>query len=391
VSLPAELVLVANARLPSARAQSLQVMQAAAAFARAGAQTTLVHARRSPVPELAGVDLFTHYAVPAGPRPEIRAAACLDLIDRVPRRLQYLPARLQELTFARAAARFVERQRPSALVLSREVECARHLVRGGRRGVFLEIHRVPGGGLRRRWLAEAAAGAAGAIAISLGVARDLAAFGLEGARLCVEHDALDPGRFAALPARAEARARLGLAGDGPLVVYTGGLMDWKGVDVLVDAARLLPGVRFAIAGGHAGDVERLRRRAAGLSNVRIDGFRPPGEVPLYLAAGDVAAVPNRSQPAIAARYTSPLKVFEAMAAGIPLVVSDLPALREILSDEQAVFVPADDPQALAAGLGRLVGDAGLRARLAQRLRAGASGVSWDARARRILDWMAGLC
>ena len=391
MSAPAELVLVANARLPSARAQSLQVMQAAAAFARAGVQTTLVHARRSPLPELAGVDLFTHYAVPAGPRPEIVAAACVDFIDRVPTRLQYLPARLQELSFARRAARFVERERPAALVLAREAECARHLVRRGRRGVFLEIHRVPGGGTRRRWLAEAAAGAAGVVAISGGVAEDLACFGLSGARLRVEHDALDPGRFAALPARAEARARLGLEGGGPLVVYTGGLMEWKGVDVLVDAARLLPRVRFAIAGGHAGDVERLRRRAEGLANVRIDGFRPPGEVPLYLAAGDVAVVPNRSQPAIAARYTSPLKVFEAMAAGIPLVVSDLPALREILSDEQAVFVAPDDPQALAAGLGRLVGDEELRLRLAGHLRAGASGISWDARARRILDWMGELC
>ena len=49
MSAPAELVLVANARLPSARAHSLQVMQAAAAFARAGVQTTLVHARRTQI------------------------------------------------------------------------------------------------------------------------------------------------------------------------------------------------------------------------------------------------------------------------------------------------------------------------------------------------------
>jgi glycosyltransferase involved in cell wall biosynthesis len=390
VSAPAELVLVANARLPSARAQSLQVMQAAAAFARANVRTTLLHARRHSVPDIGGRDLFDYYAVPAGPRPEVVSVDCVDWIDRVPRRWQFVPSRLQELTFARNAARWVARERPRSAVLSRELETARHLIRRGRRGVFLEMHRVPQGGLRRRWLEQAAAGAGGLLAISGGVARDLAWLGLPAPRLRVEHDALDPARFSGLPPKAEARRRLGLVLEEPLVVYTGGLMDWKGVDVLVAAARLLPRARFAIAGGQGADVERLRAAAAGLANVRIDGFRPPEEVPLYLAAGDVAVVPNRSAPAIAARYTSPLKVFEAMAAGTPLVVSDLPALREILSPEQAVFVAADDPQALAEGIGRLLGDPPLRARIAAALRAGAEGITWDARAARILAWIEGL-
>jgi len=164
-------------------------------------------------------------------------------------------------------------------------------------------------------------------------------------------------------------------------------MEWKGVDVLVEAARELPEVQFAIAGGMEQDVERVRARAAGLANVRVDGFQPPAAVPLYLAAGDLAVVPNRSEPAIAARYTSPLKVFEAMAAGIALVVSDLPALREILSPEEALFVPPDRPGPLAAGLRRLLQDGALRERLAAGLAARAAGATWDARARRILDWM----
>src|SRR5690606_27687634 len=112
----------------------------------------------------------------------------------------------------------------------------------------------------------------------------------------VEHDAQDPARFSALPSQAEARARLGLRAHGPVVVYTGGLLAWKGVDVLVEAARRLPSVEFVIAGGMDADVARLRERARGLANVRIDGFRPPSEVPLYLAAADVAVAPNRSKP-----------------------------------------------------------------------------------------------
>lgn len=384
------LVLVANARLPSQRAQSLQVAQVAGAFARAGVATTLVHARRRDTPPVDDPDaLWDYYGLPSGARPEVHAAACVDWIDLVPRKLQYVPARLQELSFAKNATRLVQREYAGAWVLSRELECARQLVRAGRRGVFLEIHRVPGGRARRRWLLEAAQGCAGLVAISGGVREDLIGLGVAADAIVVEHDGFETGRFEGLPERAAARRELGLPEGGPLVVYTGGLLAWKGVDVLVDAARALPEVHFAIAGGMDADVASLKARAAGLGNLRFDGFQPPERVPLYLAAGDVGVVPNRSTPAISARYTSPLKVFEAQAAGLPLVVSDLFSMRDVLSEEQALFVAPDDPAALAQGLREVLADPVRRQGMAAALRAGASEHSWDARARRLLDWMGG--
>jgi glycosyltransferase involved in cell wall biosynthesis len=385
----AQLVLVANARLPSQRAQSLQVVQAAGAFARQGVATTLVHARRRHTPALpGGQDLQDYYGVPPGPRADVVAVGCVDWIDAVPRALQYLPARLQELSFSRSAAAWVRGRRPEAFVLSREVEAARGLLAAGQERVFLEVHRVPGGRARRAWLLEVARAAGGLIAISGGVRDDLLALGVEAARVRVEHDAYDPARFARLPTPAQARARLDVPPEAPLVVYTGGLLDWKGVEVLVEAARRMPAVRFLVAGGMPADVERVRALAAGLDNVRLDGFQPPARVADYLAAADVLAVPNRSSPAISARYTSPLKVFEAMAVGKPVVASDLPSLRELLThDRDAWLVPPDDPQALAHGVGHLLADAALRGRLGAALAARGAEHTWDARARRLLDWM----
>ncbi len=388
------LVLVANARMPSERAQSLQVAQMAAAFARAGAETALLHARRHPTPTLPdGQDLFDYYAVPEGARPSVDAVPCMDWIDRVPRRLQFVPARIQELTFARNAAARVRSRHAGATVLSREIETARALARKSAGGpVFLELHRVPGGRTRRRWLDEAARGVAGIVTISGGVRDDLVAEGVPEESIRVEHDAQEPARFAEFlddGARARARAALGIAADARVVVYTGGLLDWKGVDILIEAARELPDVEFVIAGGMEADVARHRERAQGLANVRLDGFQAPGRVALYLAAGDLGVVPNRSTPAISARYTSPLKVFEALAAGLPLVVSDLPSLREILPGAaDAVHVPPDDAHALARGIADLAGDAGRRAALRQRSLARAPELTWDARAERLLAWMA---
>jgi len=388
------LTLVANTRLPSERAQSLQVLQMAAAFARAGARTRLLYARRKRVlPLPAGQDVFAYYAIPAGARPELREVACADWIESVPRPLQFAPARLQELSFARAAARVAAEpwpepaDGPAQRVLSRELETANALVKRGHARCYLEIHRVPGGRLRRRWLLAAARACRGLIAISRGVAQDLEQLGVEPERIRVEHDGVEATRFAGLPAREAARAELGLPREARIAVYTGGLLEWKGVDLLVDAARALPQHLFVVAGGMRADVERLRERAGGLSNLRIDGFQPPQRVGLYLAAADLGVVPNRSRPAISARYTSPLKVFEAKAVGLPLVASDLPSLREVLSEDEARFVAPDDAQALAAGLRALLEDPASCARLGAAARARASEHTWDARARRILAWM----
>ena len=122
--------------------------------------------------------------------------------------------------------------------------------------------------------------------------------------------------------------------------------------------------------------------------MRIDGFQPAAKVPLYLAAADVGVVPNRARPAISARYTSPLKVFEAKAAGLPLVASDLPSLREVLGEDEAVFVAPDDARALAEGVAALLADGPDRARRSARMRALAPEHTWDTRAQRVLAWMA---
>jgi glycosyltransferase involved in cell wall biosynthesis len=383
------LVLVANARMPSPRAQSLQVAQCAAAFQRAGVDTVLLHARRRSVLSLPeGSDVFDYYAVPPGPRPRLESAACMDWIDRLPRALQYVPARLQEASFSRNAARRVYREWPQHTVLSREVECAGTLLRKHKQAVFLEIHRVPGGRLRRRALLHVGEHCQGVIAISGGVREDLLELGLAAEQITVEHDGFEATRFAAGLDREQARTRLKLPLEAPVVVYTGGLLAWKGVDVLLEAATRLPDVYFVIAGGMEADVQRLRGRAGGQANVRIDGFQPPETVPWYLAAGDLAVVPNRATPAISARYTSPLKVFEAMAVGIPLVASDLPALREILHHGQdAWLVPPEDPQALAQGIETLLADPTLARRLGAALRSRAAEHSWDARAQRLIAWM----
>ncbi len=177
-----------------------------------------------------------------------------------------------------------------------------------------------------------------------------------------------------------------------LVIYAGKLEAAKGVDVLIDALGLLPEVRLEIIGGLAPlgkadrDRERLARRAAevGLGDrVHFTGPLSYPEVQRRLRRATAAAIPLRDT--IEGRlFTSPLKAFDYMWSGTPIVASDLPSLRDVLAHEvNALLVPPEQPEALAAALRRLLGDATLRARLAARARDDVRGYTWQARAARL--------
>ena len=127
-----------------------------------------------------------------------------------------------------------------------------------------------------------------------------------------------------------------------------------------------------IVGGLAGepDLARVRALAERVAPGRVTfiGQVDPPRVPALLRSADVLVLPNTPGRASSA-YTSPLKLFEYMASGRPIVASDLPALREVLRpDDNAVLVEAGDPEALASGLARVLGDPALAARLAAQAR-----------------------
>ena len=174
----------------------------------------------------------------------------------------------------------------------------------------------------------------------------------------------------------------------PTVGYAGHLYPWKGVDVLIEAIACLPGLKGLIVGGQPAerDLARLQAlaHARGIADrVEFTGWRPPQEVAATIARCHVLALPN-VRSTISERYTSPLKLFDYLAAGRAIVASDLPAIREVLTDDvNGLLVEPGRSDLLAASLGRLMDDRPLADRLSRQAFQDADQYSWDARAARL--------
>jgi glycosyltransferase involved in cell wall biosynthesis len=257
---------------------------------------------------------------------------------------------------------------------------------GVRRHFFYEAHTFPGSragiSLHRAVLPSIG----GVVAITHGLADEYRKLGLPAEMICVAPDAADVARFNVCR-QDEARRRLGWPASQQAVVYTGHFYAWKGLDTLAAAMRDSP-AHLYLVGGIPEMIAELRLRLVGQDNLHVVGWVPPTQIPLYLAAADVLALPNSGREAISRQHTSPLKLFEYMAAARPIVASDLPSLREVLSDGvNALLVPADDAQALARGINRLLTEPALCRRLVQQARQDAEAYSWDKRAATVMNFI----
>ncbi len=216
--------------------------------------------------------------------------------------------------------------------------------------------------------------------------------GLPPGKLVVAHNGVDLRGYRALPGKSRARADLGLPQDKKIVCYAGNIYEGRGIEHLIEIAPGMSGVLFLIVGGLESDVKRCRSlaREKRAENIRFTSYVHHDTVPLYLVASDVLVMPYTSQMTIrggtlARDFTSPIKLFEYMASGRPVVATSIPSVCEILEDGvNALLVPPDSPGALAAGIKRTLDDPALAKTLSERASADVLGYTWEARAKKLL-------
>jgi len=197
-------------------------------------------------------------------------------------------------------------------------------------------------------------------------------------------------RYADLPQAEDTRKLLGLP-EGLTAGYSGHFYSGRGMDLLLSLANSFPGVNFLWVGGQDKAVAEWRQRLheQGVANVTLTGFIPNQRIAVYQAACDILLMPYElsiagSGGGNTADICSPMKMFEYMAAGRAIMTSDLPVLREVLNEQNAVFCATQDIEAWEMAFGKLINDPIKRQTLGEHAIKDVQAYSWNERATKAL-------
>lgn len=361
-----KLVYISESLLPSTRANAIQIGEMCSAFAKLVTDCHLVFPTRSATPST------THFAMP----PNVT-------LHPVP--IQGRGAIIRLLTTSDGVCRALRPDviygRSLAAVLSSRGESLRGF----------EAHMIPERRLSRyglTWQCLRFRRAVRVVCISEALRRRIIQmFPVLEPRCTVYHDC---GSLAELRPAEPTRAEW--AELGRRVVYCGSVSPGKGIETVLEVARLLPTREFSIVGGSADDVLQFTRRRIP-PNVTCVGRVARETVPLLLRRHGVALLPNQRDMTpyggggSIGEYNSPLKLFEYWANGCVVVASDLPNLREVLSPESAEIVAPANLARWAEAIERCASFDHAIPKVRNGMHAVRTRFNWDARAAQILDWI----
>lgn len=358
-----KIVYVTSARLPTEKAHGLATVKICEAFAKNGYELDLV------IPKLwrkKKEDIFIHYALEKNFN--IVAIPCIDLIP-----LGFLEKfffLIQSLSFSLAAYVFAflkyYREKNRIIFFSHDY-IPLYFATFLPGSVFYDIHHFPGDNFMYARVMSKSCGFA--VQTKWKIKELEKVFGVSPERVVYWPNGTDVEIFNVRRSRKEVREMLGLSKDKKLAIYAGSTQSWKGVDTLEKVQNFLPKD----------------------TQVLIVSNRPHSEIPLYLKAADVLVLPNTAKQKVSMYYTSPMKLFEYMASGTPIVASDVPSIREILDDTDAYFAKPDDPASFGEMIARALEHSSGAEEKGKRAQEKSKCYTWSARARIILKHMQCAC
>ncbi len=211
--------------------------------------------------------------------------------------------------------------------------------------------------------------------------------GIAKDKILIAPDAVDLEKFDIKETKEECRKKLNLPLEKKIILYTGHLYKWKGADILAKASEFLPvSCEVYFVGGTTKDIEKFKIQNSKFK-IQVIGHRPHSEIPYWLKAADCLVLPNSSKEEISKHWTSPMKMFEYMASKRPIVASDLPSIREILNEKNAVLVEPDNPEALAKGILKILKNKQLADKISQQAFQDVQQYTWQKRAEKILEFI----
>lgn len=378
-----KIIYITNSRIPTEKAHGLQVMKMCESFSKLDIKVELFIPRRfNPISN----PPFDYYGIR-----EIFDIKKIPVIDLIPlsRFLGPVANFIESLTFAV----FAIGKLPKAedyIIYSRDQFILWFLSFTNKKFIY-EIHSFPRNPkfYKRIWRK-----AHKIIAITHGLKNLLIKHGVNADKIMVAPDGVDLSYFNAVSqSKEELKSELGFSAENFTVGYIGRFktLDMeKGVKTMIESLALLDKeTRMVFVGGEEKEIKEyktLANRLNVLTQCIFIGYQLYIKTVKYMKAMDVLVIPfpNKLHYAF---YASPLKLFEYMASGRPIIASDLPALREILNDKNALFFKPENAADLARMIKMLKSSQMLGFHLSQQALADVKEYTWNKRAEHILNFI----
>jgi len=390
-----KLFYIANIRFPTEKAHGIQIIKMVQALAQSGMDVSLViPTRKNHIKQ----GVFEYYNLP-------RTFPVIYLPTIDPQWLFKFPAGLyikgQGWLFMRALKKFLRQNLKNNDVLFTRDEYLLPLLTNYSNKLICEVHNLP---RRAEYYTQSWNQCHKVIAISQALQADLIKSGVQKNKIEILPDAVDVDMFDINVSQKEARQRLDLPLDKKIILINSSLYPWKGVYTLAESAKYLNTYfnrylnRYLIVMIGAPESEKnklaqfIKQNKLPADNIILAGHKPYELIPYYLKAADVLVLPTTNQQINKStnfdpKYTSPLKLFEYLASGRPIVASDLPALREILTDQNALFFKPDNAQDLAEKIKLLLKDPDYQKVMQQANPTLARSYTWQNRAKKIISFL----
>lgn len=334
---------ITDARFPTEKAHGIQIAKTCEQFILQGVNLTLVIPNRSQTENLKNKSEKELYGLSVKiPTARLFTVDLLVLFRKFPELLKNFLYFLLIGTYSVSLLFYVlKNSKKDDIIYSRELFILLPLMLFTRRKIFYEIHNVSSTAFGKMLSNFCIKHLKGLVAISEGVYEDFV--GKRKIAHVIARDGVDFELFN----KAEP-IKLGF--EKPVFLYTGNIYAWKGVDTILEAAKIWQSKKlngtFVIIGGDEVDQEipKLQKKveAMELKNLVHMPYQDHKKIPAYLKAADVLLLPNTKKKVISSKYTSPLKLFEYLASGKAILASNIDSLKEVLNDENAYFFEADN-------------------------------------------------
>ncbi|KKT40197.1 hypothetical protein A2W54_00820 [Candidatus Giovannonibacteria bacterium RIFCSPHIGHO2_02_43_13] len=232
--------------------------------------------------------------------------------------------------------------------------------------------------------------AKGIIAINKIIKQEIAdTFNVSADKIIVHPNGIDLNQFAIIASSEEARKILNLPPDRRVALYSGRFYDWKGIEILLEAARLMRKEIFIYCvGGSDGDLKEIIGNDKAIPpNLICVGKKDYKEMPLWLRSADTLIVLGTKRNDYSYFHTSPMKLMEYMASGRPIIASRTPANQEIVSEKETFFYLPDDAGDLARKITEALKNLVIAGEKVESASAKVKELSWKKRADSVLHFI----